>query len=452
MSPPLPPPPGCWLELYAGIGGMRVAATEAGLATQGCLPYEINPSALDAYCHNFPPAAAGPKSRHAPRNLTGLTTAAWDRLQPSVVTLSPPCQPYTRQGHQLGAADPRNASLSHLISVLRDAAHAPRWLLLENVRGFEGQASCEGLRAVLRARGYRVTEYLLCPTQIGVPNARLRYYLLAKRCDKASEPSSEREGSKEIARQFPMCVCLPKEGGIAPHLSKCGVCGRRVNQAATRLLLKHLAPYAGTIEPRGTFSERKNLNAIASDAEKSVCNVELGEYLHSTREAMLKQHNSKNPTEKFLDTFTLKPAQLKKYAYLLDIVDDTSVRTNCFTKNYSRLLEGAGSVFNPSGKSRLNEAFSQGNCHIENGSTSHTTIEGVKPCEALLWSVLSLELRFFTPEEELKLMGFPDWFSFPDSVTVKSRYKLVGNSINVLVVALLMIELFSEGITPDNVH
>lgn len=47
-------------------------------------------------------------------------------------------------------------------------------------------------------------------------------------------------------------------------------------------------------------------------------------------------------------------------------------------------------------------------------------------------------LRYFTPREVANLMSFPKDFGFPDSVTKKQRYKLLGNSLNVKVVAYLI--------------
>ncbi len=35
-------------------------------------------------------------------------------------------------------------------------------------------------------------------------------------------------------------------------------------------------------------------------------------------------------------------------------------------------------------------------------------------------------------------MGFPKEFSFPDEITLKQRYRVLGNSINVRVVAELI--------------
>jgi tRNA (cytosine38-C5)-methyltransferase len=51
---------------------------------------------------------------------------------------------------------------------------------------------------------------------------------------------------------------------------------------------------------------------------------------------------------------------------------------------------------------------------------------------------LHLKLRFFTPIEIMKFMSFSPNFSFPNNLSVKSQYKLLGNSINVKVVNILL--------------
>ena len=49
-----------------------------------------------------------------------------------------------------------------------------------------------------------------------------------------------------------------------------------------------------------------------------------------------------------------------------------------------------------------------------------------------------LKLRFFTPAEISLLMGFPNEFSFPGETTRRQKYKTLGNSLNVHVVAILL--------------
>jgi tRNA (cytosine38-C5)-methyltransferase len=51
--------------------------------------------------------------------------------------MSPPCQPYTRIGLQQGSVDARAKSFLHLLNVLGEMEHKPKYILVENVKGFE---------------------------------------------------------------------------------------------------------------------------------------------------------------------------------------------------------------------------------------------------------------------------------------------------------------------------
>ena len=54
-----------------------------------------------------------------------------------------------------------------------------------------------------------------------------------------------------------------------------------------------------------------------------------------------------------------------------------------------------------------------------------------------------LELRYFSPAEISRLLGFPPQFSFPSTVTVEQQYKVLGNSLNVSMVGLLIVSLMN---------
>ena len=56
-----------------------------------------------------------------------------------------------------------------------------------------------------------------------------------------------------------------------------------------------------------------------------------------------------------------------------------------------------------------------------------------------------LRLRRFTPAEIARLLGFPgETFSFPEEATLLQRYRVLGNSLNVTVVARLMKIMFGK--------
>jgi site-specific DNA-cytosine methylase len=79
--------------------------------------------------------------------------------------------------------DPRARSLLRLLTVFPeiDTDRLPVCLALENVPGFAGSAACCQLKQMLVGRGYQLRERLLCPTALGVPSRRPRYYLVASR-------------------------------------------------------------------------------------------------------------------------------------------------------------------------------------------------------------------------------------------------------------------------------
>lgn len=107
----------------------------------------------------------------------------------------------------------------------------------------------------------------------------------------------------------------------------------------------------------------------------------------------------------------------------MDIVTKTSNRSCCFTKAYSRFTEGTGSVYCPYDESVLIQI---------------SDIKNVCVTEENLNLLEDLRLRFFTPKEVSRLMCFPENFAFPEETTLRQKYKLLGNSINVFVVSKLI--------------
>lgn len=163
------------LELYCGLGGCAAGlepAVAAG-AAEVVAAVDVNRLALDAYRHNFPhPAVAA--------TVESLDAARLRRWDADLWWLSPPCQPFTRRGLRRDDDDPRAATFLAVID--RVAEVRPRYLALENVPGFRGSRVHGRLLRTLERAGYgAVREGILCPTELGVPNRRRRFYLVAAR-------------------------------------------------------------------------------------------------------------------------------------------------------------------------------------------------------------------------------------------------------------------------------
>lgn len=135
---------------------------------------DINTVANQVYAHNYK------DTNIMNRNIQSLDANLINKLDPDVLLMSPPCQPYTRNGSQKDTKDPRSFSFGHLLSILKDLSTL-NYILVENVKGFETSKSRDALLETLEECGFNYREFLLTPAQFGVPNSRLRYYCLARR-------------------------------------------------------------------------------------------------------------------------------------------------------------------------------------------------------------------------------------------------------------------------------
>jgi len=163
------------LELYCGIGGFAAAAAGMNLPVAGAL--DQSQPALSVYRLNFP----GNDARQA--NLENITSRELESFRAGLWWMSPPCQPYTVRGDRRDLHDPRAMSFIRLVEILAEMPEEtlPPHLALENVAGFGESDARRRLMEVLAGRGYRFQETFLCPTDLGIPMRRPRYYLAASR-------------------------------------------------------------------------------------------------------------------------------------------------------------------------------------------------------------------------------------------------------------------------------
>ena len=155
------------LELFCGIGGCAAALNGR---TRIVAAVDQNRAALRAYAANF----AHPTYPLVVESIPDRTWRAWNA---DVWWMSPPCQPFTRRGQRRDLDDPRTQGLAAVFA--RVAVLRPPVIALENVTGFAGSRAHGMVREVLDRAGYVTRETTLCPTELGLPNRRPRFYLLA---------------------------------------------------------------------------------------------------------------------------------------------------------------------------------------------------------------------------------------------------------------------------------
>jgi len=272
------------LELFCGIGGWRYALGDLGTVVAA---YDISPAAMATYALNH-------QDRPIARELATITEEMLIQHGADTWMMSPPCQPFCRMGNRQGLKDLRSRAFLRLMEIFERAA--PEHLVLENVIGFEGSDAHELLLSRLRSQGMHWLECELCPTLLGIPNLRPRYFLVASR--------------------------RPIPARLLPSMET--------------------VPLAGCLDTE----------------EDSSC---------------------------YLDEQTLT-----RYRRGMDFVTAQDRRSTCFIGGYGQRFVGSGSFL--------------------------STKRGV---------------RRFSPAEIARLMGLPESFRFPDSVSLEQRYKLLGNGLNI---------------------
>ncbi|KIK16252.1 hypothetical protein PISMIDRAFT_686491 [Pisolithus microcarpus 441] len=361
------------IEFYSGIGGLHLALSRSQIPATVIAAYDWDPIACQVYAVNH-----GSNVVHK-ADISTLTAARLSQLQADLWLLSPACQPYTVLNPDAkGACDSRARSFLHLIdNVLPQLAAQqvhPRYMLVENVAGFQNSETRYHLVSTLERLGYNVAEFNLTPLQFGIPNSRLRYYLLAK-LSRLSFPGYDES-------RLNILDCIPSQ---RPELS---VAPRCLNQYLDELDNESLA------------------------------------------------------------SFKVSDRVLEKWGRLFDIVLPSGTRSCCFTRGYSRLVERAGSILQTSEQLDTTTVFDEFFAAQRNGD------------EQAVRLLDCLRLRYFTLSELLRLFHITDPFTdtpydfiWPPGVSLKSKYRLIGNSVNVEVIRRLINYLLIEEdreLSPDS--
>ncbi|RIB25652.1 C-5 cytosine methyltransferase [Gigaspora rosea] len=161
------------LEFYSGIGGMHYAFKASSSIGKVVGAFDINTTANTIYKYNF-------ETMVHPRFFIRIITIGILRFfKADIWLMAPPCQPYTRTGLHRGLEDIRSKSFIYLVDLLAKMNNPPTYILIENVKGFKVRIrdSSYLIKQLINCN-YNYQEFFITPLQLGIPNSRLRYYML----------------------------------------------------------------------------------------------------------------------------------------------------------------------------------------------------------------------------------------------------------------------------------
>lgn len=159
------------VDLFAGIGGFRIAAERNG---GRCVAFsEIAPDAINAYLANHPEGRSS--------NLGDIT--AIKALPPHDLLMGGvPCQSWSIAGRNLGFHDDRGQLWNDALYLLHESR--PRAFIFENVKGLADPRNQTALAYILdriQQAGYHARAFVLNSFDYGVPQSRVRIYIVGFR-------------------------------------------------------------------------------------------------------------------------------------------------------------------------------------------------------------------------------------------------------------------------------
>lgn len=178
------------LDLFAGIGGIRIAFEENGVQCIGSS--EIDKYASHTYEMNFHEKPWGDITKIEAKDLPEF----------DIVAAGFPCQPFSLGGLRKGFEDTRGTLFFEVARIINE--RNPKAFFLENVEGIVNHdtgRTLETIETTLRDLGYHIKWRVMNACDYGVPQNRKRWYCIGFRKDLNIGFEEEKEFAKLY--QFP---------------------------------------------------------------------------------------------------------------------------------------------------------------------------------------------------------------------------------------------------------
>ena len=158
-----------FIDLFSGLGGFHLALKELG---HKCVfACEIDEGLQEIYAKNF-----GLKPVGDIRNIS-----AEDVPKHEILCAGFPCQPFSKAGCQNGFRDRERGNLLYdIMRIVRK--HKPKFIILENVPNIRTHNNGNVIRRIkiaLAKEGYEMSSKDLSPHNFGIPQNRMRTYIVA---------------------------------------------------------------------------------------------------------------------------------------------------------------------------------------------------------------------------------------------------------------------------------
>ena len=407
-----------FIDLFAGIGGIRIGVSNAlkknGIKSTCILSSEIDEKACETYSLNFGETPKGDIHLISEIPLFDLLLGGF------------PCQPFSYAGKRKGFGDTRGTLFFEIERIL--GKYKPKAFLLENVRGLythDSGRTFETILGKLHELGYGTYDLMLNSSDFGVPQNRVRLYILG------------------LLGATPRMTLVTNLGAADSHSFKHESVQQSLFDLTSfrRKVVKDILEDSVSEKYKCSDEFEKHLLSAIGDLEKlhgfRLIDYRGGQSIHSWELGikgkctvaeinfmnLLIQNRRKPIFGKEQDGKKLTLQQIKTF-YTADDIED--VIKGLLSKGY---LKEEGGKYNPVCGNMSFEVFK----FLDPESISITLTSS--DCNRL-GVIQNGHARKLTPRECARLQGFPD--SFIINPSDQYAYKQFGNSVSIPVIEAVM--------------
>lgn len=160
------------VDLFCGCGGLSLGFQNAGFDVVAA--FDNWDPAINIYSQNFThPIYNADLNNEAPINQL-------EELHPEIIIGGPPCQDFSIAGYRnMGERANLTIRFAEIISKLK-----PKWFVMENVYNIERMPVLPKATKIFKEAGYGLTSRVLNASYCGVPQARMRFFIIGHLGDK----------------------------------------------------------------------------------------------------------------------------------------------------------------------------------------------------------------------------------------------------------------------------
>lgn len=418
-----------YVDLFAGIGGIRKGldiALESNKINSECVfSSEIDKNSQETYRLNFFETPDGDI-----REVNMLPDH-------DILLAGFPCQSFSYAGKQRGFVDTRGTLFFEIERLLTSIKNKPKILFLENVRGFTTHDKGRTYQTILNKLnelGYSVTPLLLNSSNFGVPQNRVRIYLICTLGFNVTLSITSHLGSSD-SHKFKKSI---QQGylisGIHPH--KCVSEILEENPDSKYLCTDIFKEQLVDALNSNDFTKLNGVRLIDYRGGNSIHSWDLGTKGHCSKEEKelmnlilgnrRKKHFGADQDGKMLT--------LEQILTFSNDINTHETLNSLVKKGYLRYRDNK---YNPTCGNMSFEVFK----FLDPDSISITIVSS----DAHRLGVVQNGIpRRITPRECARIQGFPDDFILNPNDTY--AYKQLGNSVSVPVVASILNDLIKLNI------